>query len=67
MKTRADRLSRLVDNVLLFARLERINAKSVHETTRLADAMDRRLPRLTERVADELNSPCKSIHVIGDL
>lgn len=53
LKREADRLGHLVDNVLTFSRLERRAAATRIETLPLADLLDRVLPRLRDRAAQE--------------
>lgn len=49
LKTEADRLAHLVENVLEYAQLERGKSRSRRETIRLAPLLERIAPRLQER------------------
>jgi signal transduction histidine kinase len=50
LRTEADRLSHLVENVLAYARLERGRARGQREAVGLSALLDRVVPRLRERV-----------------
>lgn len=51
LKQEADRLGHLIDNVLVFSRLERRAPELRIETLPLSDLLDRIVPRLAERAA----------------
>jgi signal transduction histidine kinase len=51
LRAEANRLGHLVDNVLLYSRLERSNRDTRVETAPLANLLDRLTPRLTDRAA----------------
>lgn len=51
LKQEADRLGHLVDNVLIFSRLEKRAPELRIETLPLADLLERAVPRLAERAA----------------
>lgn len=49
LRSEANRLGHLVDNVLLYSRLERSNRDAKLETAQLGDVIERVLPRLIDR------------------
>lgn len=49
LRSEANRLGHLVDNVLLYSRLERSNRDAKLEISQLGDVIDRVLPRLNDR------------------
>ncbi len=51
LRAEANRLGHLVDNVLLYSRLERSTRDAKVEAAPLADLLDRLVPRLTDRAA----------------
>lgn len=51
LRSEANRLGHLVDNVLLYSRLERSNRDARLETAPLGDVLDRVMPRLTDRAS----------------
>jgi signal transduction histidine kinase len=51
LRAEANRLGHLVDNVLLYSRLERSNRDTKVESAPLADLLDRLTPRLADRAA----------------
>lgn len=53
LKREADRLGHLIENVLAFSRLERRSAAAHIESVPLADLLERTVPRLRERAAQE--------------
>jgi signal transduction histidine kinase len=53
LKREADRLGHLIENVLAFSRLERRSAAVRIESIPLADLLDRTVPHLRERAAQE--------------
>ncbi len=53
MRTEADRLHHLVENVLAYARIERGSARTRRECVAAADLLERLRPRLEERAAGD--------------
>jgi signal transduction histidine kinase len=51
LRAESNRLGHLVDNVLLYSRLERSNRDTRVESAPLADLLDRLIPRLADRAA----------------
>jgi signal transduction histidine kinase len=51
LRAESNRLGHLVDNVLLYSRLERSNRDTRVESARLGDVLDRVIPRLSDRAA----------------
>jgi signal transduction histidine kinase len=61
LKTEADRLGHLVENVLSYAQLERSNTDRRVQTLPLGQALDRMLPRLEDRTAQAEMELCAAL------
>jgi signal transduction histidine kinase len=74
LRAESGRLGHLVDNVLLYSRLERSNRDARIETASLSELLDRLIPRLTDRASQagmhleiKVSEPAKTARIRANL